>query len=72
MPRERMKLGTFGNKKTVQFEKGTEYLQLVDTDGCVIGSIEVRTARELAQNDGRWKVAVAMYDYHVDIGKIIA
>ena len=68
-------IGTTKNgttKTEIHFARDQKFLELHQETGYVMASLPVETAEQLAESDHRWKVALALYNLHVDTGKIIA
>ncbi|MAI08880.1 MAG: hypothetical protein CMF61_07985 [Magnetococcales bacterium] len=78
MPIETLMLGLIGTTKNgttkteIHFQPKEKFLELHQESGYVIASLPVDTARDLSLHDHRWRVAIALYNLHVDTGKIIA
>lgn len=78
MPKKTLMLGLIGNTKNgtakteIHWQPDQQFLELHQETGYVLASLPVATANKLAASDHRWKVAMALYNLHVDTGKIIA
>ena len=78
MSKKTLMLGLIGTTKNgtdkteIHFQYDQKFLELHTESGYVKASLPVATAQDLSKSDHRWKVAVALYNLHVDTGKIIA